>query len=63
MKAKSVYAVYKGDEFVDVGTIDELSSRLNKKKDFLRWLSYPTAHKRTAYDGNKMLLYKLDNEE
>lgn len=32
MKSKAVYGVYKGDEFVDVGTADELAERLGIKK-------------------------------
>ena len=53
-----VYAIYRGDEFIDVGTLVELSERTGIKRETLRWYSYPSSHKRDK--GNKFLVYKID---
>lgn len=45
-KQNLIYCVYKGEEFVDVGTLEELSKRLKIKSESLRWMSTPSALKR-----------------
>ena len=52
------YALYKGDKFIDLGTIDYLAKKYHKKKETLKYLSYPSAHKR----GRKTLLYKIKGD-
>ena len=45
------YAVYKGDEFVALGTAEELAKKLGCKPDTIRWYTYPSAKKRTRKNG------------
>lgn len=52
------YAMYKGDHFVDLGTIPYLANKYNKTEDYLK---FPSAHKRRQ--GNNLLLYKIDDKE
>lgn len=52
------YAMYRGDEFVDLGTLEYLAKKYNKKVDSLKWLSYPSAHKRRK----KTLLYRIEDD-
>ena len=40
-----VYAIYKGDEFIDLGTKKELSIRMKVKPEYIGYLSTP-ANKR-----------------
>ena len=34
-----IYALYKGDKFLDIGTLREMSQKYNIKLETLRWLS------------------------
>lgn len=40
------YALYKGDEFLIVGTAEECAKYLNVKADSIKWMSTPTAKRR-----------------
>ena len=60
-KKKTIYAIYRGDKFIDVGTINELSKRMGKSKSFIKFLTSPTNKKRDIY-YNRMVGYKLDDE-
>ena len=53
------YAMYKGDKFIDLETVEYLAKKYHKIKSALLFLSYPTAHKRSK--GNKLLLYEIKN--
>lgn len=54
------YAMYRGEEFLDVGTLPYLATKWHKSIDNLRWLSYPTAHRRAK--SRRILLYKLEDD-
>lgn len=58
---KLIYCVYKGEEFIDVGTLEELSKRLKIKSESLRWMSTPSALKRNK--GDRLQVYKLNESE
>lgn len=45
------YALYDGDELVDVGTADELAATLVVSPETVRWYSYPTWHRRGGMRG------------
>lgn len=59
-RRKKTYAMYKGDEFVDLGTIDELSERLNLTKDTLYWYTSEIARNRK---GNRKYLIEIPEDE
>lgn len=52
------YALYKGDEFIDLGTVDHLAKRLNVKENTIRFYSYPTYQKRTKGHGYVLIEIK-----
>lgn len=54
------YAMYKGDKFIDLGTIDYLTKKYHKKKKSLKFLATPSAHKRSA--KNRLLLYRIKED-
>lgn len=50
MKPKIIYGLYKGDEFIDVGTAKELAEKLGVKKETIWFYATPTNHKRNNSD-------------
>lgn len=48
MQKQSEYAVYQGDELIAIGTAKECAETLGILPETVRWMSYPTARKRTA---------------
>lgn len=53
------YAAYRGDEFLDIGTIDQLQEKLGYTRSTLLFARYPIALKRNP---NALILVDLDNE-
>lgn len=60
---KREYALYKGDNFITIGTIRQISKDTGKSVDFLRWMTYPTYEKRSENGNNRLKLVRLDEEE
>lgn len=46
------YAVYKGDELLVMGTAEECAAELNVTKEYIVWLTMPTAKRRMAKRKN-----------
>ncbi len=57
---KFEYALYKSDEFIDIGTKDYLAKLINVKKETIEFYSTPTYLKRTK--GNGWVVVKLEKE-
>lgn len=60
MKTPMEYALYHGEEFLGIGTADQLAVQFGKTADFIKWLAHPTALKR--YDesnGNRYITVRL----
>ena len=51
----NVFALYRGDTFVDVGTLDELAARTGIKKDSLRFYA-TSVHRRRMKNPDKCLV-------
>lgn len=66
---KQVFALYRGDEYVMDGTINEIAAKRHVKKETLLWMLSPTYQRRLARkrkDGkprNMIALVMLDDEE
>lgn len=58
------YALYKGDEFITIGTIDEIAERMGVKKKTIAHYKTPTylrkIERRKSGGGNSMVLIDLD---
>ena len=65
MKAKKnqLYTLYKGDTFIDVGTLDEISERQKMRKQELFRLKVPSYANRKNRRGDSLIFVKLDDEE
>ena len=55
------YALYKGDELVMIGTVDELAKHEGVEEDTIRFYSYPTYLKRVKEGSNRKVVVKLDD--
>lgn len=54
-----VYAIYKGDQFVTVGTVKECAEDLKLKEATIKWMSSPACHKRDVQD--RMVAYVVED--
>ena len=54
------YAMYRGDRFIDLGTLTYLAKKYRRKEQSLKFLATPTAHKRSK--ETSLMLYKIENE-
>ncbi|MBE2895483.1 hypothetical protein HPC38_01125 [Pasteurellaceae bacterium HPA106] len=62
-RARAIYAVYKGEQNLADGTLDELSAKMNMTVNTLRYLS-GKAYRRRIGDrlNNRLLLIKIGTE-
>lgn len=49
---KPEFAIYKGEELIAMGTAEECASKLGVTKEYIYWLTMPTAKKRLAKRKN-----------
>lgn len=59
---QGLYAIYRGDHFIDVGTLKELSQRNNIVISTLRFEASPAYAKRTNYEDS-LRVYRIDDAE
>ena len=43
---REMYAVWRGDQCLAVGTVSELAERFNVKPETVKWWSSPASHRR-----------------
>lgn len=55
----NVYVVYKGDDVVAVGGVDEVAERLGIKRSHVEWLATPTAHRRAERSPRRMVAERV----
>ncbi|MER2111184.1 MAG: hypothetical protein ABS960_00735 [Solibacillus isronensis] len=58
-KDTSEYALYKGDELLAIGTLDELAEFRGVTRDTIYWYSMPTNKKRDH--GKRVVAVKLED--
>ena len=59
---KEIYAMYRGDDLLVVGTLQEIADHQNMTVGNVRFMTYPSYHKRSA-GRNRRLVYKLEEWE
>lgn len=52
MCKEKIFALYKGEEFIDIGTAKELANKRNVNPEFIRYLSTPANKRRIANRKN-----------
>ena len=60
MRKKQEYALYKGDEFIDLGTIEELAERMGVTPNTIKYYQTPIYKKRGKDDSNSKVLIKIE---
>ena len=65
MAFKYEYALYKGDEFIDIGTADYLAELLKVNRKTIQFLASPSALKRLdkKEKSNAMICVRIDINE
>ena len=58
----SIYAIYKGDDFVDLGTLEELSKNIGILKKTLQFMKSPSYKKRMKKYDRFMMIYKIEED-
>ena len=56
-----IYAVYKGDEFLVVGTVEECARYMNCSTKTIKWLASPSNIKKDK--GNRLIAFKVEDED
>ncbi|NDL68504.1 hypothetical protein [Anaerotalea alkaliphila] len=57
------FALYKGEEMLGIGTIDELAEMQGVKPETIRFYLYPAYQRRVRNAKNRMVLVRLDQED
>ena len=58
-KPSGCYAIYRGDKFLDLGSLEELGKKFNVKPNTIYFYSTPTYRKRTKPDGNNFIVIRI----
>lgn len=61
MGRKRIYALYKGDAFIDMGTKEHLAKLLNVETDTIIYYSSPSYLKKGK--GNAYIVIKVEDDE
>lgn len=59
---QNVYAIYKGDRFIDVGTVKELAKNLKVSEKTVQFMATPTYRKRCK-NNNRIQVFKIEDDE
>lgn len=62
MSKEGIYAVYKGDEFIDLGTKKQLAKTLNCKTKSIAFMTTPCYKKRIKGKENRLTVIKVEEE-
>ncbi len=64
MRNQIIYAVYKGDKFIYMGTKEECAEHLGVKRDTIVFYSSPTYQKRAkTEDNDRMIVIRVEDIE
>jgi len=61
--SRSMFAVYRGDEFVDVGTAEQIAKRIGCKPDTIRFYATPSYQARLKDKDNRLIAVRIDKED
>ena len=61
--SRTTFALYRGDEFVDVGTAEEIAKRLGCKPDTIRFYATPSYQARLKDRDKRLIAVRIDEED
>ena len=56
------YALYKGDEFIELGTVYEIAKKLKVNPKTIQYYNTPTYKKKVKDDTNRRVLVRLGSD-
>ena len=56
------YAVYKGDEFLDIGTVKELSKKFNVTRKTVQFWNSKANKRRCGENGNRIIAIRIEED-
>lgn len=56
----ALYALYKGDDLLDVGTAHEIAERRGCKPSTIEWLATPSSKRRDR--GNRLVAERIEDD-
>lgn len=56
MSEENIYALYKGDDLIIIGSVNEISKALNIKNETVKFYMTPSYKKRTSEENGKRLI-------
>lgn len=59
-KSKTIYALYKGDKFLDLGTVPELARYLNVKEETIRFYNSKRYKLRRKDSNNYYIVIRVE---
>lgn len=59
---EDLYALYKGDEFIAQGTVEEISQCTGKEINTLRYMTYPCYKERRKNSMNTLTMVLLEDD-
>lgn len=59
-KSKTIYAIYKGEEFLNLGTVPELAKYLNVSERTIKFYTTKTYRKRRKDSNNSIIVIKVE---
>jgi len=62
VSAEMEYALYRGDEFVAVGTARELARKRGVKPSTIRFMASPAYRRRDSGRGARVVAYRLEDD-
>lgn len=60
-RSKVIYALYKGDTFINLGTKEDLAKELNVMPKTIKFYSSGVWKKRRKENGNSYIVIKVDD--
>ena len=60
---KTQYVAYRGEDFLDIGTADELSQRLNQSVDKIYWQVCAKRFKTQKHKKSTIIFYRVEDDE
>ena len=61
-RKRQEYALYRGDEFIDVGTIQEIAQRQNVTPQTIHYYKSPAYKRKFKDDKNRKVLVKIERD-
>ena len=62
MAKKGIYAIYKGDEFLDLGTAEELAKKRGIGPKSIQFMMTPTYRRRIKNQDKRLIVIRLEED-